>query len=203
MSEGRPSFFKKVRNLVAGTTIVAGGAMTAEATMHLVQNAIDKTMTGVEQTVGNIQQGTETLVNFYNKDAEIRDYNEKVASRLAGRIPLLEGEQIFEKVKVVPAGENYDERQKMIDEKAPVNVRDFPSTYTPTGNSTNILGTLSQGAEINHAMRLKSVAPNSKEEGDWYAFLWRSPNAGENESFKIGYIYGIYGEPESAITASE
>lgn len=200
----KPSFLSKVRNLVIGTTAVAGGAMVVEATAHPVQSTIDTTKNVIENTIDNAQQAKDELVSFYNKDAEIRDYNEKVASRLAGRIPLLEGEQIFEKVKVIPAGLNLEERQKMIDENAPVNVREYPSTYAPiTGKSTDVLGTLPQGAEISHVILVKSVGPNSKEEGEWYGFLYRSPDAGLNEPFKIGYIYGIYGEPKSAITASE
>lgn len=198
----KPSFLSKVRNLVIGTTVVAGGGAAIEAVAHPVGSIVDTAKNVAVEQAENIQEAGESLVEFYNKDAEIENFNKQVSSRLNGRTPLLEGEQIFEKVKVVPAGVNFEERQKMIDEKAPVNVREFPSTYTPTGNSTDVLGTLPQGAEINHAMRLKSVAPNSKEEGDWYAFLWRSPNAGENEPFKIGYIYGIYIQPESTNTVA-
>jgi|SRR3989344_2846882 len=182
--------------------LVASGA-AIEATAHPIESLTDAAKTAVVEQAENIQEAGESIVSFYNKDAEIRDYNEKVASRLSGRTPLLPGEQIFEKVKVIPAGVDLEERQKMIDEKVPVNVRDFPSTYTPTGNSTDVLGTLPQGAEISHLIRVKSVGPNSKEEGDWFGFLWRSPNAGENEPFKIGYIYGIYIQPESPNTASE
>ncbi len=197
MSEGnKASLLTKVRNLVVGATLVGGGA-GIEATAHPIQTTVDAIRNVAEQQAQNIQQAKEDIVSFYNKDAEIQSHNEKVASRLAGKAPLLEGEQIYDKVKVVASGSSYEERQKMIDEKSPVNVRDFPSTYTPTGNSTEVLGTLPQDAEISHAMLVKGVQPNSKEEGDWYAFLFRSPNAGLNEPFKMGYIYSIYGQPES------
>lgn len=181
--------------------VASGGAI--EATAHPVESIVDATKNAAVQQAENIQEAGESIVSFYNKDAEIENYNKQVASRLNGTTPLLPGEQIFEKVKVVPAGVNYDERQKMIDDKAPVNVREFPSTYTPTGNSTDVLGTLPQGAEINHVIRVKGNQPNSKEKGDWFGFLYRPPDAGENEPFKIAYIYGIYIQTESTNTASE
>ena len=202
MSEGRPSFISKLRNALVGTTVIAGTAMGVEATAHPIQNTIDTTKNAIEQGAHNVQQAKDELVSFYNKDAEIQKYNEEVSARLSGRKPLLEGEQIFEKVKIVAAGANYDERQKMIDEKAPINVREYPSTYTPTGHSTDVLGTLPQGTEILHAIRVNTVAPNSQKMGSWYGFLYRPAGAGESEPFKIGYIYGIYIQPETVNTAA-
>ena len=100
MSEGRPSFISKLRNALVGTTVIAGTAMGVEATAHPIQNTIDTTKNAIEQGAHNVQQAKDELVSFYNKDAEIQKYNEEVSARLSGRKPLLEGEQIFEKVKI-------------------------------------------------------------------------------------------------------
>jgi len=51
-------------------------------------------------------------------------------------------------------------------------------------------------------IRVTGTAPNSREEGDWYAFLYKPPGEGENEPFKIGYIYGDYIQPEPVDTTS-
>ena len=180
--------------------VASGGAI--EATAHPIQNTIDTTKTTIEQGAHNVQDSKEALVSFYNKDAEIQKYNEEASARLSGKTPLLEGEQIFEKIKVVPAGENYAELLQMKDEKGLVNIRNFPSTYTPTGNPTEVLGALPQGAEITHVIRVNVYQPNSQERGEWYGFLWKSPDAGENEPYKMSYVYGIYGQPESPNVAT-
>ncbi len=199
MSEHKPSFLTRVRNVLVGTTVVAGGAMTAEATMHPVQNVIDKTQTGVERTVENIEEGKDALVNFYNEDPAIEKYNRDAEARLSGKSPLLEGEELIEKITIVPAGANYDELLQMKNSNEPVKVRAFPSKQTPTGNSIDILGTLPQGEEITNVIRVKGYQPGSEERGDWYGLLYKSPDSATSQ---MGYIYSIYAQPETSNVAS-
>lgn len=199
MSEGGPSFFRKLRNLAAGALVAGTTGATIEANAHPVQNAIDRATSGVHETVGNIQEGKEALVNFYNEDPAIEKYNRDAEARLSGKSDLLPGEELIEKITIVPAGANYDELLAMKNSNEPVNVRAFPSTYTPTGNPTEILGTLPQGAEITHVLRVNATQPNSPENGPWYGMLYKLPESGVN---RMGWIYNIYGQPEPADAAA-
>ncbi len=183
--------------------VASGGAI--EVTAHPIQNTIDTTRAAIEQGAHNVQQAKQDIVSLYNENAEVQAYNEQVASRLNGRTPLLEGEKIYEKVKVIPAGANIEELTKMQQERILVNVRDYPGTDTPKGQFSKIIGELPQGRIIEHAILVKGAAPNRTNpntEGNWYGFLYKPQGAGENEPFKFGYIYSIYGQPESLNTAT-
>lgn len=206
MAEGGPSFFTKVKHWLAagavGGTVVGG----AEITAHPIQNTIDTTKNAIEQGIDNTQQARQDIVSFYNESAEVQAYNEQVAARLNGRKPLLEGEQIFEKVEVIPAGANLEELTKMKQEGTPVNVRDYPGTYTPNGHFTKIIGKLPQGTIIEQAILVRGTVPNATTPntvGDWLGFVYKTPDSNPNEPGKIGYIYGIFGQSQTPTTPSE
>ena len=151
-----------------------------------------------------IKKTGESLVSFYNESAEVRKFNEETAGKLNGSIPLEEGEQIFEQVKVVPAGANFEELRKMQQEGTLVNVRNYPGTNTPSGQLSRIIGKLPQETIIEHAILVQGLRPHpttSDNSGmnEWIGFVYKKTDADPNEPGEIGYIYRIFGEPQSAV----
>ncbi|OGH23645.1 MAG: hypothetical protein A2958_02630 [Candidatus Levybacteria bacterium RIFCSPLOWO2_01_FULL_38_13] len=166
---------------------------------NLPEKAAEKIEDAVTAGAESVQKAGETVVSFYNENEEIRRFNEETAGKLNGTIPLGEGEKIFERVKVVPAGATYEELLKMQQEGTPVNVRDHPGTSTPTGQFTRIIGTLPQGAIIEHVVIVKGTKPHpgvSNDPAEWAAFVYRKPGLDPNEPGEIGYIFGIFVKPQ-------
>ena len=182
---------------ILGLTIGAGAV---EATAHPVQTTAENITSAVVQNAENIKNAGENLVDFYNEDPAIRQKGEEIAGKLNGTIPLSEGEQIFERVEIVPAGATFEERQKMEQEKTPINVRKYPGTVTPDGRFSSIIGTLPQGTIIEHVISIKGGVPHPStvnDTGDWLGFIYRKPNTDPNQPGEIGFAYGIYGTAQA------
>jgi len=192
LEKPRQSFFSKARNIILGIGITAGTGAAVEATAH----PIEDTTNAAVQAAGDVIRGGEKLVDNYNEDPAIRQKSEEIAGKLNGTIPLSKEEQIFEKVKIVPAGATFEERQKMEQDGTPVNVRNYPGTNTPDGRFSSIIGELPQGTVIEHVISIKGGVPHpatANDTGDWWSFVYREPDADPNQPGKIGFVYGMYG----------
>jgi len=198
MAKERPkqTLLSKARNVILAGLGIAGAGAVVEANIHPVEKAKEE----VVHTAQDIGSMSEKLVDFYNEDPAIRQKSEEIAGKLNGAIPLSENEKIFEKIILVPAGANYEELQKMKDENALINVRNYPGTNTPDGRFSIIISRLPQGTIIENAILTEGKVPhplNSNETAKWWGFVYKDP-AKPNQPGKIGFIYGIYAEPTAS-----
>ncbi|MBI2031813.1 MAG: hypothetical protein HYT08_04340 [Candidatus Levybacteria bacterium] len=195
----KQSLLAKARNVVLAGLGIAGAGAAAETTVHPAEHIADAVVQGAE----GIKQAGERLVDLHNEDPAIRQKSEEIAGKLNGTIPLLEGEGI-EKIKLVPAGATFEERQQMERDQTLINVRNYPGTNTPDGRFSTIIEQLPQGTIIEHAVLVKGGVPhpsNPTDTQDWWGFIYRKPGEDPNEPGKIGFAFGIYGEPVQAESA--
>ncbi len=180
---------------------IAAGAVAAEAIAHPVENTAGNITSAAVQGAEDIKKAGEGLVDFYNEDPAIRQKSEEIAGKLNGTIPLSEGEQIFEEVKIVPAGDiNYSQLEDMEEGKTVVKIRNYPGTYTPDGRFSSIIGELHQGDTIKHVIYTEGTRPHpstANEPAKWWAYVYRPVGSDPNEPGKIGYVYGIYGTAQA------
>lgn len=181
--------------VLLGLGIAGVGAGAGAAIAPQIETATKSATSEIVEGAENIKRGGEKLVDNYNEDPAIRQKSEEVAGKLNGTIPLSEGEQIFEKVKIVPAGATFEERQKMEQDGTEINVRNFTGN-TPRGEFGDIIGKLRQGTIIEHVISIKGGVPHpatANDTGDWWGFVYRPEGSDPNEPGKIGFVFGMYG----------
>ena len=202
----KQSLVAKARNFLLAGIGIAGAGAGIEATAHPVETTVEKVINTAATGAENIKQAGEGLVDFYNEDPAIRQKSEEIAGKLNGTVPLSEGEQIFEKVKIVPAGDtNYSELQDMAEDKTLINVRNYPGTGTPDGRFSSIIGKLSQGTIIENVILVDGTRPHpatANEPAKWWAFVYRPEGSDPNKPGKIGFTYGIYGTVQAVEEAA-
>lgn len=194
----------KPANLGAAAAITAGaaGGMLAADAIANQTTAKDIASTAVRGAEDIAKAGI-GLVDINHENPAIRQKSEEIAGKLNGTIPLSEGEQIFEEVKIVPAGDtNYSDLEDMEKNKEVVKIRNYPGTYTPDGRFSSIIGELHQGDTIKHVIYTDGTRPHpstANEPAKWWAYVYRPEGSDPNEPGKIGYVYGIYGTAQAVV----
>lgn len=191
--KSKQGLLAKMRNVILAGIGIAGAGAAVEATAHPIETTTN-TAVSVSENVAN---GLEKLVRHYYESPAVRQISEEVAGKLNGTIPLSEGERI-EKIKLVPAGATFEEREEMKKNETLINIRNYPGAYTPDGRFSSVIGKLPQGTIIEQAILITGNVPyavNPTDTAQWWGFIYKEPGQDPNEPGKIGFAFGIYGEP--------
>lgn len=143
-----PSLLSRARNLVLaglGVAASAGAVDVAVGDPAGIGSVIDSGENiAADQVKVAGQAGVDTITNY--PSAEVKAYNDAVDKRLDGQEPLREGEQLFDRIKIVAAANNFEDLQEMQQTKVRVPVYAVPWSVLGLGEP---IGWANQGEKFN------------------------------------------------------
>lgn len=193
------SLASRIRNLVLGGTIAVTAGAGADAALGDpvgLGNLVNQGQTVAEDHIKNVQTIAEGAQDWVDESRVIDRQTQHYLNVLNKTEQPVIGEELIDRqMKIVAAGATEEEKQEMIRNNTPVNVRNWPGTYTDTGQLTETLGSVPQGAVAEKVVRVPGTAPRSPEQADWFFGSWTFTAPEGETKIVTGVVYNIYASP--------